>query len=95
MPEPYFTGDNVPIKFNASYESSEGPTSAKVTIRNPHNLCSEEADATVDGQIVAYVVPQSFTTERGEYAAWFVCTFSYGDRTYEAFFAVEPNPRLI
>ena len=96
MPAPYYTGDEVPLEFNVFYkEVAEPVTSAKVTIRNGHNTMFEEDDAIVDGNTVSYVVPGSVTSRGGEYAAWFVCTFPYGERTHEMIFNILPNPRLI
>jgi len=96
MPSPYYTGDAVPLEFNVFYkEEAEPVTSATVTIRNGHNLMYDEDDAIVDGNTVTYTVPSSVTEIPGEYAAWFICVFSYGERTHEMIFNILPNPRLI
>ena len=95
MAEPYFTGDNVPLKFEITdAEGGVNPSTVSVVICYPRNSkLTEPADADIDGNTVTYTVPLSATTMPGEYHAFFVCTIPAGVRTYQMNFAVLDNPR--
>ena len=95
MAEPYYTGDNVPLKFKVTDGLGDViPTATKVVIYRPrHRALTEEADATIDGNTVSYLVPTTVTTGSGEYHAFFILNLPMGIRTYQMNFTVKDNPR--
>jgi len=92
---PYYTGDNVPLKFTVSDATGAvNPTSAKVMIvKPPLGDIIPEVDATISENEVSYVVPIDVTDIDGEYHAFFVMILP-GDltRTHKMEFTVLHNP---
>lgn len=88
---PYYTGDNVPLKFTVSGKGGGiNPLAAKVIILTP-NAPTEETNATIDGNTVSYTVPTSVTDKSGRYKAYFVLTLPSGIRTHKIEFKVKTN----
>lgn len=96
MVEPYFKGDNVPLKFKITDAlGNVNPSVVKVIITRPRNRTqpTSPVNADIDGNTVSYLVPSTVTTADGEFHAFFVCTLPYGIRTYQMNFRVYNNPR--
>lgn len=93
---PYYTGDNVPLKFNCyDGESPATPTSAVVTVvkRNPDKIMVEDVTATISSNEVSYAVPTTATPIDGKYTAFFALTMPGGlSRTHAIDFEVIANP---
>lgn len=98
MTAPYYTGNNVPLKFKI--EDAQGavePTSVKVRIACNNSIITlQEADADVESTTpftVSYIVPTNLTTLEGDYEAFFDCDIpGVGIRTHVKTFKVVHNP---
>ena len=94
MTAPYYTGDDVPLKFTVSdREGAVNPTGCKVIILTPHNSLTDETDVAVDGNEVSYNVPGSINDSDGVYKAYFILTLPSGfERTHKMEFKIIVNP---
>ena len=95
MAEPYFTGDNVPLKFKITDALGDvEPSAVSVIIYKAKSRTATDGDdAEIDGNTVSYLVPVSVTSEESTYRAFFICTLPSGIRTYMMSFNVRENPR--
>lgn len=90
---PYYTGDNVPLKFTCAESGSPvTPTVAKVSILKPDYSLVAEVDATINGNEVSYKVPTTVTDKAGNYKAYFTLTILSQERTHIQYFEVVSNP---
>lgn len=93
-PAPYYTGDNIPLKFTVSdKDGAVNPSAAEVWLLTP---CTREhtklGDATVDGNEVSYTVGTDKTCGAGIYKFYFVLTLPFGARTHKIEREVIHNP---
>ena len=94
MTAPYYTGDDVPLKFTVSdADGAVNPSSCVVYILKPTNNYITGTGVAIDGNAISYNVPGSITDIRGLYKAYFVLTLPSGlERTHKIEFTVVTNP---
>jgi len=94
MSAPYYTGDQIPLKYTVSDAiGGVNITSCKVTILKPDNTIMGEVDAAVDGNEVSYNIPGNVTNLEGVYRVYFVNILpSGGERTHKIERTVLLNP---
>lgn len=95
--EPYFEGDAVPLSFYVK----EGlrpldPQSATVTIYRGKTELLPNVPATVDKNLVRYIVPSEYTKERGDYKAEFTVYLTPTmPRTHVLWFRILPKGAVV
>ena len=90
---PYYTGDNVPLKFTCADNGTPvTPTSAKVTILKPDYSIVAEVDAIISTNTVSYLVSTTVTDKAGHYKAYFNLVLLTQERTHIQYFEVVSNP---
>jgi len=96
MPAPYYTGDDVPLKFTITDADGDvNPVSCAVHILKPKNELVDDSEAAIDGNEVSYNVPGTVTDEAGTYKAYFVVALpSTLERTHKIEFSVLINPEV-
>jgi len=94
---PYYTGDNVPLKFKCyDGDSPDTPTAAEVSAwrRKPDVAVLSDATGAISDNEVSFTVPANATERDGQYTAFFVLTMSNGYiRTHAIDFEVIKNPQ--
>ncbi len=91
---PYYTGDNVHLKFTITDESGDTyPTSAAISIIKPNNLVAGPYNVRVEGNEVSYAMLSTDTDLEGSYSAYFRVIL-LGDlaRTHKIDFTVIKSP---
>ena len=95
MGEPYYTGDNILIKFTVT-DSSGGvnPTGAVVWLYHPETTVYEElGSADIDDNVVSYLVASEKTSHGGQNTFYIILQLPvYGERTYRVTKELIRNP---
>ena len=91
---PFYTGDNIPLKFTISDKDGVvNPSVAVVWCIKPSSRdYSELGNATIDGNEVSYTVGTGCTGEVGIYKFYFIMTIPAGQRTHKIEKEVIHNP---
>ncbi len=91
---PYYTGDNVPLKFVVTDASGDTyPTSAAISIIKPNNLVVGPYNVRVEGNEVSYAMLNADTDLEGSYSAYFrVILPGNLARTHKVDFTVIKSP---
>ena len=94
MTLPFYTGDNVPLKFTITDATGPlTPTVVTVEILKPDNQKTSPIEAGIDDNQVSYDVPTSITDVDGKYKAYFVITLPGGlIRTHKIEFDITSSP---